>query len=86
MFLLMLAILMPVIHQNMFPLNTILQGHHCYIVGLAVPKKIVIGLKKYKQARVFFFCFVFFNNHAQSQTFLQRWHSSLFCDTMQYIN
>lgn len=43
------------LHQSKSPSHsTILQGHHCCILGFAPLKKIMIGLKKYKQARVVF--------------------------------
>ena len=37
-------------HTNKLTPNTILQGH----LDLALPETIIIGLKKYKQARAFF--------------------------------
>lgn len=37
------------------PLSTILQGHRCCIRGLALPRAVVIGLKKYKTSQCVFF-------------------------------
>ena len=49
---------MQMFHQNMSPPpppppDTIFQGHRCCILGLAPPKTMVIGLKKYKQDSIF---------------------------------
>ncbi len=41
-------------YRNKFPFDTILQGHCCCTLGLAPLNTVVIGLKKYKQAGVFF--------------------------------
>ena len=37
---------MDMFHQNKYPLDTILQQNHYRILGLAMPKTFVIGLKK----------------------------------------
>ena len=58
--------------QSQLTSNPILQGDPSCILDLAPPKTIMIGLKKYKQARMFFLLHQNENWHSQHATALKR--------------